>query len=347
MENNATKNFVWADNLRVLATVSVIVQHVAANTLNPYNNNITTYWWIASIYDGLTRFCVPVFIILTGALLLHKEYNLGDFLKIKFSRIVLPFLFWSIIYIAFEINSRATNRYVPFSEISETAFTMLRTGSAYHMWYIYVIIGLYLFIPILGKWIRNATENEILYFLGIWFIVVLFNQPYISVFNLRPNVDLTYFSGFIGYLVLGYYLNTKKFKNTQKVNLVGLLLFLVGNFVTIYGYYYTCRGGVTNNMFYDYLAPNVIAVAIGTFLLFKNYDFKSKTSKIVAFLSKYSYGIYLVHILILSEFAKRNWYFHYENPLYNIPLNVLLCLCGSTLVIYILNRIPIIKKMAG
>ena len=348
MEVQPVKNYVWADNLRVLATISVITQHLSANILSSFGTNISSDWWMASIFDGLTRFCVPMFLMLSGALLLHKEYRLKDFLGNKFSRIVLPFLFWSFIYIGFEINSRANNAHIPFYEVIKISLSMLRTGSSFHLWYIYVIIGIYLFLPILGKWIRNSTENEILYFIAVWLIVIFFNQPYIAVMEIKPNIETVYFSGFIGYIVIGYYLSIKKWNNPATATMIGFILFLFGNVITILGYFYFTKNGGNNNIFYDYLSINVIMVAVGMFIMFKNRASTVGTpNRIVKFIGKYSYGIYLVHILVISETAKYGWYVDNFNTAINIILNVVICLTISTIVVFALNKIPVIKKFAG
>jgi surface polysaccharide O-acyltransferase-like enzyme len=98
-----TNNKYWANNLRVLATISVILLHVAANILYQYTNIPQHIWWIGNIYDGLVRFSVPAFFMLTGALLLPKIEPVNVFLKKRFSRIFPPFLFWSLIYIIYHI----------------------------------------------------------------------------------------------------------------------------------------------------------------------------------------------------------------------------------------------------
>ncbi len=349
MDIQINKNYVWADYLRVFATISVIVTHGAGNALQFYGTSINSDWWVSSTLVGITRFCVPMFMMLTGALLLPKESQLNDFLNNKFSRIMLPFLFWSAVYIAFEVNARvAAGGYLSFKEVVTLTLTMLKNGSAYHLWYIYVIIGIYLFIPILGKWLRNSTEQEILYFLVIWFFVMMLNQPYIIAMDIRPSVDFTYFSGFLGYLVLGYYLSIKRFKNLKRTNVFAIILLLGGNLATVFGYYYTAKEGTIDNLFYGYLTPNVMAVAIGTFILFRNYSFsKPKSLPVISFIGRYSYGIYLVHILVMSQCDKFGWYFSTTYSAINIPANTVVYLVISTVIIYVLNKIPFINKFAG
>ncbi|NJK87243.1 MAG: acyltransferase family protein [Bacteroidales bacterium] len=148
--------------------------------------------------------------MLTGALLLPKEYELGFFLKKRFLRIVIPFLFWSLIYITYHLGQDIYHGEMKsLSQAIDLILTELSQGADYHLWYIYMIIGIYLFIPVIGKWVRASTEKEILYFLVIWLITTFLNLP--IPMKYKPDFNLVYFTGYIGYPILGYYLSKKEF----------------------------------------------------------------------------------------------------------------------------------------
>jgi len=339
----------WTNNLRVLATISVIFLHVSGQILGLYGSVSSFVWWTGNIYDGSLRFCVPVFVMLTGALLLPKKYELKDFLIKRFSRIILPFLFWSCVYILFALNVKFIQAPTMNAlEIGTFVFDLFRMGASVHLWYIYMVIGLYLFIPILSKWVQNCNEKEILYFLIIWGIAILLNQPFLEKFN--TEVDLSYFSDFIGYLVLGYYLSIKKFNFSRKTIQIGsFLLFFVGITITILGtYFLTFKEGKFNEYFYDYLSPNTLIASIGIFVLFKNWTFTNPVGlKIIDFIGKYSYGIYLVHVLILQFLSKSGMDYSFMNPIFSIPLTSLTCLILSTFIVYFLNKLPFCSYISG
>jgi len=336
----------WADNLRVIATISAIFLHVSAVLLSQKGS--APDWWVGNIYDSAVRFCVPVFVMLTGALLLPKEYELTDFFKRRFFRVVLPFIFWSLIYVIFNLGLKFSHgERMTLLETSVFILSQIRDGSSYHLWFVYMIIGIYLFIPIIGKWIRNSTEKEILYFLFIWVCVMLFNLP--PLLKFRPAIDFTYFTGYIGYLVLGYYLTKKTFIDKSKVNLYSVLLIVSGIIITIYGTYFINSGADKfQDLFYNYLTPNVLMVSAGVFLYFKDKDVTcSKTVKIRDFLSKYSFGIYLVHILILSILSKFGITGNLIHPVVGVPLTTVICLIVSAGVIYAINKFPYGKYISG
>ena len=119
--------------------------------------------------------------MLSGALLLKQDKELIPFLKNRFQRIVLPFLFWSLIYcFVFIIVSWKQNTFTEIIDLSGNIFKDILffkgvfKQQAFHFWYVYMIIGLFLIVSIIRKWIKAASEKEILHFLCIWLLTILF-----------------------------------------------------------------------------------------------------------------------------------------------------------------------------
>jgi surface polysaccharide O-acyltransferase-like enzyme len=338
----------WADNLRALATIGVIVIHVSGLILYQFNTISEAVWWTGNIYDSAVRFCVPIFLMLTGALLLPKHYELGDFLKKKLYRIIIPLAFWSFIYIGyFYYKNFIQGDKISLIESVRWILIQLKQGASYHMWYLYMIIGIYLFIPIIGKWVRNSTEKEIKYFLMIWLFTLLLRLPIISSFT--PNIDLTYFTGYLGYLILGYYLTTKSFENLFATTIIACLLALLGVLITIFGTASLSGAeGQYVDTLYAYLSPNVLIVSIGIFVLFKTRNITNPMLiVIIHFISKYSYGIYLVHILVLLFLSNLGISWKLINPIIGIPVTTFLALSVSGIIIYTINKLPYGKYISG
>lgn len=349
-ENLNANNLSWTTNLRVVATISVIFLHVTSGILYQYGSISDFIWWTGNIYDSLVRFCVPVFVMLTGVLLLGKKYELNDFLKKRFLRIVLPFLFWSLIYALVSLHDKISggNHEMSFFEIVKWLINQLKNGSSLHLWYIYMIIGIYLFIPILSKWVQNATEKEILYFIFIWIFTLFINQPILSKF--RVNINLTYFSGFIGYVVLGYYLSIKRFVLSKGVmKIIALFLIFIGVAITIFGtYFLSLQNNSFQEYFYNYTTLNVLIASVGVFLFFKNLEISNLLfARICDFISQYSYGVYLVHVLVLRFMDAMKINYNFINPIFAIPLATIICLLISLAIIYIVNKLPLGKYISG
>jgi len=336
---NKVKKLVWADNMRVVATISVILLHMAGSALYQFERIPAYSWWVANLYDSVVRFCVPVFVMLSGALLLPQEVTLSYFLKRRLFRIALPFIFWTCVYYLLDLHlERDMLSHMTLIAKAKWTLVQLEVGTASHLWYLYMIIGLYLFIPIIGRWARNATNNEIKYFLIIWATTLVFNLPFVS--KVKFNIDSRYFTGYIGYLVLGYYLAYKNFRLNSTLLYSALV---VGSilFTAIGTYYLSLREHVFAGSLYDYLTPNVLALSIGIFMLLKKVVITNPFMiKIIELINRYSFGIYFIHMLFLNMFANIGLTWSFINPIIGIPVMTTLCLLASLCTIYLLEKLP-------
>lgn len=337
----------WINNLRLIALLAVIMLHCSSPLLADYLKSPESQWLAADFYNALTRFAVPVFVMITGVLLLGKEEDVVVFLKKRLGRVVWPFLFWSLVYIAYAYYNEDISYTGDTRTTVQQVLHQLKYGSSYHLWYVYMLIGLYLVIPVLGKFIRNATEKEILYFLTVWLIVMLFSQPYLMRYN--PQVDARYFGGYIGYLVLGYYLANKQFKSRYMFVLAGGLSIVSVVIITIgtamlYQYY----NGISTLM-YEPLSWPIVIVSSAMFLMIRFVTLKVPAFfiNIRDFIGKYNYGIYLGHALILTLLDyDENYNLSYKsfNPFFSIPLTALVCFLLALLMVYLINKLPFIGK---
>ncbi|TKC05662.1 hypothetical protein FA048_18290 [Pedobacter polaris] len=333
----------WLDNLRVIATISVIFLHVAAPFLYKFTKISGFNWWTANVYDSLVRFSVPIFVMITGALLLPKDYQLNDYLKKRVVRIIFPFLFWISIYSIHVLYLLKNGFKLPFLQMLTIGSTTFAYRTTYHFWYIYMIIGIYLFIPILSKWIKNAKEKEIHYFLLLWIVAIIIAQPLFSKYV--PDFNLQYFAGFIGYVVLGYYLSIRNFENVKHIKAIALLIFATGVLLTVFGtYFLSLISGRFVIDLYTYFSPNVIIAAVGLFLFFKHINLANPIWKAIRkFINKHSFGIYFIHILVLFYLNKSGINGAVLGPAFGIPFATLACLCISGLMIYLLKKIGLAK----
>jgi surface polysaccharide O-acyltransferase-like enzyme len=140
----------WIKNARILAIFAVIFLHVAAGVVStePIGSH---NWWIANFFDSLSRWCVPVFVMISGALLLNpkKQENLSEFYAKRISRILIPLISWTIIYcIWVYLGGVVKNDPVSMTFLLQS---VLQGNPYYHMWFLYMIIFMYLFTPFFSK----------------------------------------------------------------------------------------------------------------------------------------------------------------------------------------------------
>jgi len=337
----AEHKYEWADHVRAIATVSVIFLHVSAPLLYLYGKISHTYWWIGNIADGMVRFSVPLFVMLTGYLLIPKADHFIEFIKKRSSRILLPFLFWSIIYFGYKLIQ--LHYFAPHT-MNSYLWNSLLKGTFYHLWYIYMLIGIYLFLPIISKWVLQASNKELFIFIGIWFFTLIFNFPFLSKYKI--DFDLIYFSGFIGYLLLGYLIPKLTLKNPM---LVGSVLYVIGTTITILGtYVFTKKNGTYYPEFYKYLTPNVALASAGIYIIIKNYTIKNLfVKKIIGSISQYSYGIYLSHAIVLIGFEEIGLYWKLFHPIIGILSTTIVGIFLSWLLTMIINKLPYGKYISG
>ena len=207
-------------------------------------------------------------------------------------------------------------------------------------WFVYMLIGLYLLTPILSKWLNYCKNIQIEYFLLIW-IFSLFTNLFQF---LDTSFNLGYFSGYIGYFVLGYYFSIKKI---DKTNSLGLSIFLIMfvSIITIMGNYI-----FESISFESYLTPNIMILSTGIFLLAKNFNLPKNfiIRKVILKTSKFSFSIYLIHAVFISILYR----IFGVNCLFISPYigSILICiivLICSLIFLELFRRLPFTKYISG
>ncbi|WP_342645892.1 acyltransferase family protein [Mucilaginibacter sp. CSA2-8R] len=342
----------WIDNVRILATLFVIGLHVSVYGIaSEFNavNGANIHWWICNFYESIFRCCVPLFVMLTGALLLPQTLSLKPFLTKRFGRILIPAVFWGTVYIIYNLIM-ANNKSV-FSSYYDS-FRWFRhqvlDGPISSFWYIYMLVGLYLFIPVLQPWVKSANNKALLYFLSIWLLTIVVKQ-----WKLIPQqspLELRYFSGYVGYLLSGYYL-AHRLVITKKLYMFALVVSIIGFLVTLLGTYWaSVYQRAFSGIFYEYLSLNVLALSAGVFILIKGQSENIEDYRpfwLKESIIKFGFGIYLIHPLPLKIMVYFGLNYKVINPLLAIPLLTLLCLTVSYLVAWLISKLPYGKYVTG
>ena len=323
---------VWLDVIRLVAMLMVIGVHcIDPFYISPTLGGISEYKYWAAVYGSLLRPSVPLFVMMTGLLLLPvKEQSLGVFYKKRIYRVLFPFLFWSVLYNLFPWITGVLGLpkeiigdffcYVQGSESQSLSdalkdVAMIPFNFSFkenHMWYIYMLIGLYLYMPFFSGWIEKADRKTKRVYLLIWFISLFL--PYLSSyvsFYLFGEATWNqfglfyYFAGFNGYLLLGHYLKNGTKWSLGKTLTICTILFAVGYTITYCGFSSAGANPTATEaemeLFFTFCSPNVVLMTIALFLLLQKVTISNSfIVKLLASVTKYGFGIYIVHYFMVG-----------------------------------------------
>jgi surface polysaccharide O-acyltransferase-like enzyme len=293
----------WPDLVRAVAICLVIIIHVCGSVLNVgYNGSGRFTWWFSALLSSFARCGVPLFFMSSGALLLDKIKGdtVGAFFVKRMSRIVVPFLAWSIAYLIM----RAIRGNVQWSV--STFLTILQGPVYYHLWFFYAIIGLYIVTPLF----KFADKQIFRYVALVWIIIgpAMFFLSRVAPISFNNNFR-SVFPTYVGYFVMGYLLKDAILK--KRLALILSAVFLIYGIGTAVGFTFQTihNGGAQDGFFLDFLNLNVMAGSISLFCLLRALGEKIHGiafKKSLQLISACSLGIFAVHPMILELLASGN-----------------------------------------
>ena len=316
--------------------------HISARYVTKSNTLVN--FTIGNIFDSVSRFGAPLFLMISGALILdeNKEFNC----KKKMLSLLIPFLAWSFLY------ATANTIVLPIlkkESINIYSFLTSFIEGHYHLWYMWAITGLYLITPILRKFVKKKNKKIVAYFI-ILSLLFQFTKPIITLlFNgidlinnasstykyVLENLNLNFLGGLTTYFLAGWFLANTNFSRRNNTTLYisgAIALISIILLAQIFPDQY--------NLVYSNSGLLVFFYSISIFLLVKNLCLERKSSNcFIIGLSNLSFGVYLVHIFILAILA----YIIPNNPLF-IPVIFLITIIASFIISYVMSKIPIIKK---
>lgn len=328
------------DTLRTIAILLVVLLHVSAEYVN-YGMENSTYdvsFWIGNIVDSFSRICVPIFVLISGMFLIGRNENFIQFYKKRASRILIPLVIWSIIYLIYSaILSYVANN--TFDIITLIKATILGKPF-YHMWYLYMLIGLYLVTPILNNNISKISRKSLWIVAILLLIFGMVNSSYDLILKNRP-IFILWFMNYLGYFILGFLLKDYNKKTSSKSLFI---MYLISGFIISILSFYTAKH-FDNLYFYGYLTPFVIIASISIFMLFQQINFKENLfSKI----SHLTLGIYVIHAGILHAFVwgLRILDIHvFDNPIIGIPVKFGASFIISTIIASLFYKSRLLKRI--
>lgn len=375
MKNNHIKHdLTWVDYLRVIACILVVLAHCC----DPYVCGETVESFTAgSFYGTFCRPSVPLFMMISGLLLLPSSLRMGDFYAKRFKRLLTPFIFWSLVtpFLFYVLVSCITILNPSITLENHTLNATLNdmwlwlfsfNYATVPYWYIYMMLGVYLIIPIVSDWIKQASKKELQTILFLWCFSTII--PYLRIvlpsLGYLGNYDhdglygecswnlystFYYVSGFIGYVLLGYYFH--KYPLTWSLGKtwgIAITSWALGFAITYLGFHYIHDNFPDNfNMLeipWAYNSINVVMMTLPYFILTQK--IATHPCAFITRLADYSYGIFLLHFVIVQLCYEIVARYIIVTPLVQLPIVLVLAFSLTACIIALLRRIPIFRQLS-
>lgn len=340
----------YADLLRTFATLAVVVLHLAGSQMGAAEVS-SRDWQVFNIYDGLARWCVPVFVMLSGMFMLDPDRSL-PLSKLFFHnapRVLACLLVYGTLYAWLDRGQPLS-----WAGVWSALNDVLRGETHYHLWFIFMILGLYLVTPVLRAFCKGAGPADFYWF----FVVAFFFASLLPLaFRMWPNatnlvkvwydkLDVQLVMGYVGYYVAGYYL--RAYTIGRLAEAIVYALGVLGAIVTVWGTALLSRqvGGLAD-MLYGYFAPNVVFSSVAVVVLFRYVlgvsEERSRRQRLSG-MARISFGIYLIHdlfIMLLRSFGITTLSFA---PVASVPvLSAVVFLCALA-VAWVISKIPFLGR---
>ena len=289
----------YIDFIRVLAICMVIILHCISGYYNDASNYKSLLWKALGYVNELSRTGVPLFFMISGFLLLQGNmHSLKSFYKRRFLKICIPFLGYDIFYY--------TVMHFPKLSVCEFIKELFNSGSAYHLWFIYSILFLYLIMPFIKFIIDKCNINMLVLF----FVIVIFQnaiRPFINTVmqgKIYLYLSEEFMCGHLGYVILGYIIG--KYNVSAKLRwtiyISGLIFFILTPMVSMYS-----ASVGSGFLFHGGYSLNHYAEAAAIFLFFKEKLSGSSCCIPMQELSLATMDAYFIHVFILEELKKLEW----------------------------------------
>ena len=338
----------WIDLVRLVAVFQVVLIHLSFVIF--FKEEVSSpNWRAANFYDSFSRMGVPLFFMASGVLLLGKREPVADFFRKRFVKVGIPTLFWSIAYLLWSVEAY-TNGTMNTVGVAVSMLKVIYTGNVeIHLWFLYILIGIYLVAPVLRVFVLAASRRELAYFVIMWFLATPLLELAQRLTGLQTALVIPVVAGYVGYFVMGYLL--------ADVNLGrrGIILAVLGCAIAVTIIYFgtnllSVNAAPIDIYFYSYFSPPTVLASVCGYLLLKYLGGSlGRAGNIVRMVAGTSFGIYLIHIFVVELFRRGALGFRlysWQAPsIYMIPLTALAVYILSFLIVMGMQKIPLVKML--
>ena len=332
----------YLDVLKILACFAVVMIHVTAE--NWYTDDISAYWLVNNSYNALSKWSVPVFVMVSGALFLSRDIPIKRLFTKYILRMLILLFIWGMVYWCFAAKTVSPGVLID-------SLKKIFSGKVYsHLWYLFMLTGLYLITPVIRGFVRNSARTVIFYSIALLFSIQVV-LPYLTseitaAESLIKAFRLSPFADYLLYYLAGYYINTFEIKKLKRLTLYSVA-FTAMIIIVVISDVVSFRQG-TPYTIYGYFSIGTSLTAFAIFLLMKQAErFLSSDiiRSVISFISPLTFGIYLLHFIIIKKFSEFGINSNMVNPIAGAPITAFLVFLSAGAIIYVLTKIPLVKKL--
>jgi len=334
---------IWIDKARIFAVFAVIVLHVSAIVVVGIKDFYDPQWWFGNIYDSMVRWCVPVFVMISGALLLSeaKTESIFIFYKKRILRLLTPILFWSLFFTIWTYFQGFIQKNPP--SILFLVQNLLLGNPYYHMWFLYMITGLYLVTPFLRVFVRQAMTNDIISFAIALFWIASINALYRGLIDNDNILFINWFLMYLPYFITGHLITKINLIISTKV--LGLFFFGCVMATALGCFFVSNFASLAKGLyFYDYLSITVIPMSLSVIILFQKMNNPIVNRQLTKEIANLSLGIYLIHPIVIESLNYCGISVLKFNSLISIPAVSCLVFVISAMITWFISKNTYLNK---
>ena len=301
-----SRDIQYINRLRIASIYAVVTAHVTI-WLTMASTPFTFNWWLGCWIFYLCFCSIPVFVMISGALLLgdSRRETVWQFYRKRLVRLGVPLVAWTVVYLAF----RAFAEHEPLS-VARVAHLLMMADPYYHLWFLYMILGLYLVTPLLRVFVRRSSCTQRLF---VIVVMLVLSNAYFQVDALlwnRQRSVLTMFIPYIAYYLCGYELSRIDPRRIPSKYFLVPIVVAAAYLVAFSGVFLDRQGGVGARFVFDFFSPPVVFMSVAIFWAAWLHDMTAKPLEgvrrtAVEWIASTTLGVYVLHPLVLAYIRNR------------------------------------------